>query len=164
MDPDEEYPLDRLTALDKTFFFTGHAAESWLLDVYAWPRYPEDPYYRQFPDYGQVPVYLVNGNWDPETPFTYASYTAQHIIDAGNDNAVFLTVDKSTHGTIFSSPVVDSDVPCTLTMLATLVTSPTNTPDTTCLNNLEPLDWKGTTPHLKSLSKILLGTTNMWGF
>ncbi|KAH3758822.1 alpha/beta hydrolase fold [Pelomyxa schiedti] len=163
MEPGSEYPADLLSAQDKTYFFTTHAGESWLLDVNAWPRYPIDQYWRQVPNYSQVPVYVVNGNWDNQTPLTYASYTAQRIADVGNAKSVLIPVDYATHGTIISSPVVGSDVPCGLTILATLVTSDDCVPDTTCLDNLELPDWQGTTPKLKALSKAVLGTTNMWG-
>lgn len=117
--------------------------------------------------YRKVPaVLVVNGNLDAETAFSQASYTARMIaMQGGAKNVRLAEVDGATHGTIFFSPVAGSNVPCTLEMLARMVTSSNPlAPNTTeCLGRLAPVDWAGDTAAVKAASAEMFGTSDLWG-
>ena len=72
----------------------------------------------------------------------------------------FVAVPWSPHGVVFFSPVKTPGAPtCGIQMLVSFVDDPEATPDTTCLDDLVPVDFSGGD---SALVQQLFGTNDPW--
>ncbi len=58
--------------------------------------------------------------------------------------------------------MIDGKISCGWLLAMSFISSPTFQTDRSCLKNISPIDFAGTTENSKELSKMLFGTTNMW--
>lgn len=74
-------------------------------------------------------------------------------------------IDMAPHGSLVYSPVQDGGPACGLQIVVDWVTGGylnSDGPDTSCLNDLAPIDWEGTTNTTMTQSETFFGTTDMW--
>lgn len=66
-----------------------------------WNRYLPDEYHNQYPEVGDLPMLLLNGELDMATPIYLASWDALHY---NHSNQVFVAIPLAAHITMFTSP------------------------------------------------------------
>ncbi|HET8938011.1 MAG TPA: alpha/beta fold hydrolase [Polyangiales bacterium] len=121
-----------------------------------WPRYAHDRYVGKWPN-ARTPVLAMTGTLDPATPFANARL-AQNVFSRAYQT--FVAVPSCPHGVVDFSPVKTSGSPtCGIQMLASFVKNPRAKPDTSCLNDLAPVDFSGGDP---DLIRQLFGTIDAW--
>jgi pimeloyl-ACP methyl ester carboxylesterase len=121
-----------------------------------WPRYPHDEYVGQWPT-SRAPLLAMNGALDSATPLAKAERAA---IEFDAPHQTFVAVPWSTHGVVFFSPVETPGAPtCGIQLLRSFVNDPKAAPDTTCLDDLVPVDFSGGDP---ALVQQLFGRSDAW--
>ena len=120
----------------------------------SWPRYrvtlPHDPW-----PLTQVPILMLAGSLDPQTPPELAQQAADRL-HAAHQQLVVLP--WAPHATVMSSPTTDSDITCGLTLTLDFLQDPLAPLDLSCLQHLQPIPFDGDT----ALSLGLFGTASMW--
>lgn len=125
-----------------------------LYDI--WPRYAHDEYFGKWPT-SRVPILAMNGTLDASTPITIAQRAASEL-DAPHQT--FVAVPWSPHGVVYFSPVKTPNAPtCGIQMLASFVRDPKAAPDTSCLDDLAPVDFAGGG---SELVRQLFGASDAW--
>ena len=108
-----------------------------------WPKYedPLDDLWAQ----SDVPMLMLQGLLDPSTPHDYAIQVGEHY---SGEYQHFLTFPYSTHNVSSGSPTVrDYESPrhCGKEIFVNFLRNPTGHLDTSCMENLLPIDFEGTT-------------------
>ncbi|UQA60733.1 alpha/beta fold hydrolase [Polyangium aurulentum] len=145
---------EALAAEQKAFFWVGDtAAEHALYD--AWPRYERDAYVGEYPT-TKVPMLLMNGTLDPQTPIEFAEEIAPHYTQP---HQTFVPVPDAPHGIILRTPTMTPPhTPCGMSMLQKFVEDPLAPVDTSCVADVVPLDFHGD----PAMAEVLLGTKDLW--
>lgn len=121
----------------------------------AWPRYPRDAYAGGWPA-TSVPLLAMNGLLDPNTPFEKARLIEDHLRGPGQ---TAVAVPYSPHGVATSSPVLTPGAPpCGLQMMTGFLADPTAPVDTSCLDDLVPIQFTDSPEAVLDL----FGTGDMW--
>jgi pimeloyl-ACP methyl ester carboxylesterase len=125
-----------------------------LYDV--WPRYAHDQYFGKWPT-SRIPILAMSGTLDSAAPIAQAEL-ARAEFDAAHQT--FVPVPWSPHGVVLFAPVKTPGAPtCGVQMLASFVKNPKAAPDTSCLNDLVPVDFSGGEA---TLVQQLFGTNDPW--
>jgi len=119
-----------------------------------WPRYRPDDLVGTFPQ-TQVPMLLLAGTLDPQTPLAFAQAAAARF-RAPNQRLIILP--GAAHGTVVASPVQSSDQDCGLQLTLGFLQAPTQAPDLSCIDDLKPVDFQGE----MLVSMALFGTPDTW--
>ena len=121
----------------------------------AWPRYPDDAYVGQWAT-TDLPLLMMNGDLDPQTPIWVGSQADPHFNGA---NQRFYTIPRAAHCTIAQSPVSTAGAQdCGMQLLLGFLADPLVAPDDSCLADLAPVDFTGNAAY----SQYLFGTADMW--
>ncbi|WP_437818297.1 alpha/beta fold hydrolase [Sorangium sp. So ce1078] len=121
----------------------------------AWPRYPHDQFWREWPR-SSVPILAMNGLLDPQTPIGLAELAADRLTAP---HQTFVAVPWSPHVVTFESPVKTADAaPCGTQMMAKFIADPEAPVDTVCLDDLVPVTWDED----PAVVEMLFGTKDMW--
>jgi hypothetical protein len=121
-----------------------------------WPRYAHDEYVGKWPT-ARTPILAMNGTADSATPLSKAE-RARVELDAPHQT--FVAVPWSTHGVVDFAAVKTPGAPtCGAQMLKSFVDDPRAAPDTSCLDDLVPVDFSGGDP---ALVQQLFGTSDAW--
>jgi pimeloyl-ACP methyl ester carboxylesterase len=101
-----------------------------MLDTYdAWPRYPREELVGKYPD-TDVPILLMNGTHDTQTPHAFAEEAAPHYTKPGQ---TFVSMPGSSHGVLVdSSTSLEGFQTCGLTLLRQFTAAPGAPLDTSC--------------------------------
>jgi len=124
-----------------------------------WDRYTPDKYYNKYPNALEKPVLLLNGHLDGATGLHWASQAATHFRFPQQQLVV---VPFSSHVTTLNSPVVNSNVTCGAQIAAIFLRSNGQQVNTSCINQVLPIDFAGTTENSKQISLSFFGTTDLW--
>ncbi|KAH3764241.1 alpha/beta hydrolase fold [Pelomyxa schiedti] len=151
--------LEQIITGESSLYFTGGSSVSNRMWYDYWDRYTPDEYANNLPSVSGLPLLMLNGNLDPQTPLYFAEEVYNHY---AGPTVTFEIVNAAVHCTIANSPVDNSDTPCGLQMVVGWILSDTKTLDTTCLDHLVPIDWAGTTTDDQQLSLTTFGVTDMW--
>jgi pimeloyl-ACP methyl ester carboxylesterase len=120
-----------------------------------WPIYPRDEYVDGFPE-SEVPVLMLQGTLDPQTPRDLAAVTAEHFT---GPHQTWTLVPGAPHAAALNSPVATPGAdPCGLQIVWSFLANPTGTPDTGCLADLVPITF--TFP--AETNQKYLGTDDLW--
>lgn len=120
-----------------------------------WPIYPADEYVGGFPD-TDVPVLILQGTLDPQTPLEVAAVAAEHFTGPHQTSVI---VPGSPHGVAFQSPVRTAGADtCGLQIIWSFLADPTGTPDTGCLAELAPVPFS----FPAETNQLYLGTDDLW--
>jgi pimeloyl-ACP methyl ester carboxylesterase len=120
-----------------------------------WPLYPRDEYWQGWAD-TSVPILMLNGDLDPQTPIWVATPAVDHLNKA---NQHFVTVPGAPHCIVCQTPVRTPGEPtCGTTLLRGFLADPTQAPDRTCLDDLALIDFVGG----PGWPEYLLGEPDYW--
>lgn len=121
-----------------------------------WPRYEHDEYFGKWP-VSRIPILAMSGTLDAAAPISQAELAG---VEFNAPHQTFVSVPWSPHGVVFFAPVKTPGAPtCGVQMLASFVKDPKATPDTTCLDDLVPVDFSGGE---SALVEQLFGTSDAW--
>jgi len=121
-----------------------------------WPRYARDQYAGKWPS-SRTPILAMQGTLDAAAPLASAELAG---VQFDGPHQTFVPVPWSTHGVLYFSPVKSPGAPtCGIQMLASFVEDPNGIPDTTCLDDLAPVDFSGGD---RALVQKLFGTEDAW--
>lgn len=154
-DPPPSYD-DTASHVESLFFSLDVGLEFAAL-AEPWPRYPKDEYYGVFPD-TKVPMLLLSGEFDPQTPPDVARPAAEHFVD---EHQTYVSVPWSAHTVLTQSPVdtIDSAETCGLLLIAQFLGAPAASLDTSCTERVVGIDFDGLGP---VASEILFGQADAW--
>lgn len=120
----------------------------------AWPKYPHDKWVGQYPE-SNVPVLLMNGTLDTQTPQEFADVVAPHYKKPNQSYVVFPRVP---HGVVGSSPMVDARDNCGERIWKAFVAAPTAAIDTSCLAKIKGHDFDKPS----QMAQVFFGTPALW--
>lgn len=156
-------PLEELEKADASLCASFGNAQMMYSIWKAWPRYKTDALFGSWPRTGSIPMLLMNGDFDSQTPFRQAAVARAVYTQQGDPNVMLARFHGSPHGTPFYSPVHNpSAQPCGMKVFGSFVRSGGRTADTSCLADLDPFDWMGRTPQVRALGTYFLGTADIW--
>lgn len=122
-----------------------------------WPRYPPDDYVGQLAE-TSVPLLMLDGEWDPQTPPVVAKPTTDHFAGA---HQTYVQVPWSAHTVVTQSPVDDvlNEVTCGILLMAQFLQAPRDKLDTSCTKRVVGIDFQGAND---DLTAVLLGQADAW--
>lgn len=136
-----------------------------LYETGIWPLYSDQTYAQQLPQ-TDIPMLMLNGTTDPQTPLELAGQIEPYFTAAGQQ---FITVPFSTHGVIVNStitppswPMGGEDPTCGSMLIGQFVHDPLGTLDTSCVGTVYPVDFDPTTTNNISISQRNFKTSDMW--
>jgi pimeloyl-ACP methyl ester carboxylesterase len=134
------------------------ASFDWTLEragVYGyWPKYTPSIDPNAWPD-TSVPMLMLNGTLDGETPIELASLAGEHF---DRPHQTFVTLPNSPHGAGYQSPTDLPDVPdCGLAIMGSFMANPKGAPDTSCIAHMLPLAFEN-----KRFARVFFGTGSLW--
>lgn len=123
-------------------------------DAYgAWPRYTPDEHQLSWPT-TSVPVLMLNGTLDTETPFDLAKQAETSL---AGPHHTFVSLPNAPHGGGYQSPTLPDNLPCGVTIMASFVKDPKAAPDTSCIAAMKPLAFEDA-----KRAKVFFGTGSVW--
>lgn len=144
-------------AIDASLLATSHNSAKLLEPMKDWPRYERDGFYHGWAS-DNVPLLMLNGTLDISTPLSIAHIARDHL--EGPEQR-FLEIPWGAHGAIGQTPVIDGEqMPCGMQILLSYVKDPGAQPDTSCLQELLPLDFEGYGDRFGVETE--LGTSDLW--
>ena len=142
-------PLAELEAIDEAAIFSFGAAVRIFHRTMTWPRYPLDEYAGAYPD-TELPVLIINGEFDPATPLAGAEEVASHYTRPGQRLVVG---PDATHS--FVTPTTSGSW-CFLTLMYNFARAP-QSPLPACTGAMLPMDFRGNAD-----IAAYFGTTDLW--
>lgn len=94
-----------------------------------WPKYPLDEWAGKYPE-TDVPVLLMNGTLDTQTPQATADAVAPHYT---KPHQTYVVVPRAPHGVLWRSPMVGTEETCGERMWQAFVAAPASPVDTSCI-------------------------------
>ena len=154
---EESPPISRealATLLDDAVFTTSSPR---IRDVYdAWPRYRHDAWVGKYPN-ANMPVLLMNGTLDPQTPQEFAETVAPHYARLSQG---LVLLPRAAHGVVYQSPIAEAPAPaCGMTLWQQFLAAPGAPLDTSCRDRILPHDFGGST----DLAGHFFGRPTLWG-
>jgi pimeloyl-ACP methyl ester carboxylesterase len=127
-----------------------------------WPIYEDDGYMQRWAE-TDVPILMMNGMLDPQTPLEIALPAADK--HAG-PHQTFLTFPYAAHGVIMSSTtnaaMMGYGMPCGMEIMFDFIDDPTGELDLSCMDDLYPLEFNPHSQMNQMLADYLMGTYDMW--
>jgi len=155
---DDPMSADKAKEIDETLLATDHIIANWGLPMLeeGWPTYETDEYYHQWASQ-DVPILMLNGTLDPSTTIDEARIAEENLTGS---NQYFIEVPNASHIVIFNSPVKKIFAPdCGMQIVLDYMENPLEEPDTSCLNDLKPIDFHGN----PLMALRVFGTLDIWG-
>jgi len=142
--------------IDTTLLATEHLACNALqLLEKPWPTYETDQYYHEWAS-EDVPILMLNGTLDRATPIDIASTASENLT---GPNQYFVVVPNANHVVIMNSPVKNIFAPhCGMQIVLDYMENPLAEPDTSCIDELVPIDFRGN----PLMSLLVFGTLDLW--
>jgi len=110
----------------------------------------------------QLPVLAMNGQLDQAVPVAWARHAAR-IYKKINPNFHYVEMPNTAHVPTTQSPVANSPTSCGFSLAISFLLSPDYTPSTSCLSEILPVDFEGTSAGVQAVAKEYFGTTDLWG-
>lgn len=155
---EEDPPVSRadLAALLRDAVFT--TPDPGIRALYdAWPKYQRNAWVGAYPAAG-VPLLLMNGTLDPQTPQEFAETIAPHYTA---EHQTFVLLPRAAHGVVRQSPIATTDATptCGMSLWRAFLASPTTAMDASCRASILPLDFGGST----AVADFFFGRPTLWG-
>lgn len=133
------------------------APESSIRKLYdAWPRYPRDAFVGAYP-VTNVPMLLMNGTLDTQTPLAFAETVASHYTAPSQSFVVF---PRGAHSILGQSPTSDVlSESCGFTVWNQFVRDPRAPLDLSCRARILAHPFEGS----PKIAKELFGVPSLWG-
>jgi pimeloyl-ACP methyl ester carboxylesterase len=128
---------------------------AWGIGADLWPRYPRDEYYGLWPS-SSAPTLALQGGFDARTP--YGEVVSAHYSGEGR---YYVELPSAVHGVLGSlnSPMTQlGDPGCGWQIIQTFLSDPSVRPDTSCIDEMLPIDFANPPPGW--LSQI--GIDDLW--
>jgi len=122
--------------------------------VATWPIYEHDAYFGAFAPTA-VPILLLNGTLDPQTPLSVAQPAGDYYRGA---HQRFISIPYSPHNTLTQSLVDELGHTCGAALSAQFLADPNAMLDTSCLSAVLPLNFSG----IRDITRVLFGTDSAW--
>jgi pimeloyl-ACP methyl ester carboxylesterase len=147
---------EEMKEIDKTLLATSHfIANRFLPQSQKWPVYDADMYYHNWASQ-EVPILMFNGTLDQRTPIDKARIAQDNLT---GPNQYFIEVPNAKHIVTFNSPVKSIfALDCGMQIMLDFMEDPLEKPDTSCLDNLVPIDFHGN----PLMALVLFGTWDLW--
>ncbi len=148
---------DKAKELDETLLATDHVVANWGLPLLeeGWPTYETDEYYHKWASQ-DVPILMLNGTLDPRTTIDEARKAEENL---NGPNQYFVEIPNTGHVVMFGSPVKNLFAPhCGMQIALDYMKDPLSKPDTSCLADLKPIDFRGN----PLMALVLFGTWDIW--
>lgn len=150
-------PWPELAALEEAdaqtaFSFSIGPSSRPLLDL--WPRYPWDPESDGALAVTDAPILMLQGGLDPQTP-AHRTDAARAALDGPGQHFVFFP--QGAHVLLGSTPGRGGD--CATRLLADFLDDPLASPDTSCVETIDPVDFDGQ----PLTSTVLMGGCSRYG-
>ena len=130
-----------------------------------WALY-HDPDHAQILPQTDIPMLMLNGTTDPQTPLEIAGLMQQQFTAAHQQ---FAPVPFATHGVLVNSPVAipswlygGEDQTCGSLLFGQFIHDPEAALDTSCLNSVYPVEFDPTTVNNQMIGLKNFGTGDMW--
>jgi pimeloyl-ACP methyl ester carboxylesterase len=122
-----------------------------------WPRYTADKYVGAFAD-ADIPLLMLDGEWDPQTPTVVAKPTTDHFT---GPHQTYVQMPWSAHTVLTQSPVdsVLKEVTCGMLIMTQFLTAPKSVLDTSCTARVAGIDLEGPD---QRITEWLLGQSDTW--
>jgi pimeloyl-ACP methyl ester carboxylesterase len=120
----------------------------------AWPHYARDSFVGRYPD-TNVPVLVMNGTLDSQTPIEFADAIGPHYNRPGQSYVKF---PRGTHGILFGNSPTTTGSSCGMTVWSQFVASPQSTIDSSCTAQIVKIDFQ----NAPQISGYFFGTPDMW--
>ncbi|AKT41149.1 alpha/beta hydrolase [Chondromyces crocatus] len=119
-----------------------------------WPKYPADAYTQAWPQV-DVPLLVLNGTLDPQTPIAQAELAAAHF---DGPHQTFVAVPNAPHVTSTQSPTTLGDgVPCGARIIANFVLDHEAPVDTSCIAVMRPVTFEDA-----ALASVFFNAWSVW--
>lgn len=157
-------PEEVLAIIQEAFVSSDTAYGPALISEWGkWPVYEDDGTFGKLSD-ATVPLLMLNGNLDPQTPIDTALPAADHF---NGQNQHFVEMPWAPHGVVFVSYTKENletqeGLKCGEQIMFDFLSDPAATPDTSCLADLAPLEFSADSEVNKATSLELFGTPDMW--
>lgn len=155
---EENPPISRTDLADLLADAVFTAYDPALRDAYdMWPRYTPDALVGKYPT-SQVPVLMMNGTLDPQTPLEFAEAIAPHYVAASQG---LIVLPRAAHGVIHQSPTSEGSAKpsCGMMLWHQFLESPTAQLDSACRADILPHDFAGS----PDLAAQYFGRPSLWG-
>ncbi len=146
-------PAEAQAAFDAALVASGVGLET-VLTADLWPRYPPDADAQKMPE-SDVPMLMLNGTLDPQTPMELAQPMGDFYRGAHQH---FVEMPLATHAVILNSPRKSGTMgTCGGELVGAFMTDPTAPVDTSCTEDILPLDFDH-----EGLAQGLFGRASLW--
>lgn len=155
---EEDPPISRKDLADLLSDAVFTAYDPKLRDAYdMWPRYRPDALVGKYPS-SNVPVLMMNGTLDPQTPLEFAEAIAPHYVAASQG---LIVLPRAAHGVIHQSPTSEgtSEPSCGMMLWHQFLESPSVPLDSACRANILHHDFAGS----PALAEQFFGRPTLWG-
>ena len=120
-----------------------------------WPAYADDEYVDEWASTG-LPILMMNGDLDPQTPIWVAEPAGENL-DAANQQ--FVVVPRAAHCAANATPVAqEGDQPCGLSMMLSFLADPAVPADTSCIATIPVESFTG----VPGNNLYVFGSTDLW--
>jgi len=130
-----------------------------------WSLYQDEAYAQKLPD-TDIPMLMLNGNTDPQTPIEIAEKMKPHF---KGEHQHFVTIPYATHGVLINSPITPpnwafggEDQTCGSLLFGQFIYDPKGPLDTSCIHMVYPVDFDPATMNNRLISEKTFGTEDMW--
>jgi pimeloyl-ACP methyl ester carboxylesterase len=120
----------------------------------AWPTYADDAFVGGWAT-TSMPLLMMNGDLDPQTPIWVGDDAAEHFTGPGQS---FLTVPRAAHCVIAQTPAAEGERSCGMKLLLDFLGDPLLAPDTSCYAEIPEETFTGD----PAWNEYLLGTRDLW--
>ena len=154
---DNPMSVEEMKEIDKTLLATSHFAANNVLPLLkkGWPTYDTDMYYHEWAS-PNIPILMLLGTLDQRSPIAMVNTAKENLTGS---NQYFIEVPNANHGVIKNSPVKNLFAPdCGMQIILNYMEDPLEEPDTSCLDNLKSIDFRGN----PLLALVLFGTWDLW--
>lgn len=131
-------------------------------DVTGWPVYSPDQYVHQWPD-TDMPVLILNGDMDPQTPVEGARFAREHYNGA---NQYLVEFPTAVHGilplTLLPGIALNAVDTCGSRIFFEFLDDPDTVPNTSCTGSLIQPDFSGATEHARDAAQKYFETEKVW--
>jgi len=149
--------VEDMEEIDKTLLASQHFSLRCLRLLEKWPTYETDDYYHNWVSQ-DVPILMFNGTLDQRTHIDRVMLVRDTLT---GPNQYFVEIPNAVHGVCLTggSPIKNIFAPdCGMQIMLNYIEDPLEEPDTSCLDDLMPVDFHGN----PLLALLLFGTWDLW--
>ncbi|MBX3191827.1 MAG: alpha/beta fold hydrolase [Labilithrix sp.] len=123
----------------------------------SWPRYPHDEWVGKYPS-SNVPILMLNGTLDPQTPQEFAEQIAPHYAMPAQS---LVLLPRAAHCTLTQSPTSTwpGTETCGMNVWRQFLAAPAAALDTSCRDRILTHDFAGS----PSIAQYFYGEPSLWG-